>query len=259
MNSTSSRPGRQDEAPLHPRNVILVRHGETDRNIVSRKNGILKSEEYRELVRGVPDHRVALTALGKRQAIAVGRHIIHTWGFSHFDAWYDSGYRRTVETLDLVLKCFPAKEQAGAHRRSRLEIRERTPGYIFEMVPDDVQTYFPWWAEHRRLFGSVYSRPPGGESIAEAWQRVHTFLTSLRRRWPGKDVLVVNHGRVMMGFKYWMEKRPASEVDAFFDYHKNRIRNGDTWWYRYSDRDRVYKLVATFRPTVGGKPPRKVN
>ncbi len=243
----------------HPRNIVIVRHGETDRNGVLRDGRFLKDEDQRAKVKAVPDHRVELTDIGRQQATAIGRVIRDNWGFRSFDVYFDSGYTRSIQTLDLILAVLPPSESDPAKRRSHLDLRERDPGYTFLMTAQEAHSHFPWWKEHEELFGHVYSRPPGGESIAEAWGRVHMFLNSLRRSRPGEDVLIVTHGRVMLGFKYWMEKLPASGVDELYESHRKSIANGQTWWYRYDPRSRRYTLVSACDPLIPGAPPQEVN
>lgn len=240
----------------HPRNVVIVRHGATDRNGVKRVGRFLATEAERAKVSAVPDHQVALTRLGTRQAKAVGRVLYKDWGFRRFDIYFDSGYKRSIQTLDLILDAFPPAERESGRRRSHLDLRERDPGYTFLMTAGEARSYFPWWEEHEDLFGPVYSRPPGGESIADAWQRVHMFLNSLRRSRPGEDVLIVTHGRVMLGFKYWMEKHRAADIDQLYRKYRKRITNGETWWYRYDAKMRRYVLVRSCRPRIAGRAPR---
>jgi broad specificity phosphatase PhoE len=169
------------------------------------------------------------------------------WGFKRFDAYFDSGYRRSIETLDLILRALPTRERRQADRCSHLDLRERDTGYPFLMTACEGDTFFPWWREYEEMVGPIYSRPPGGESIADAWQRVHMFLNSMRRSRAGDDVLIVTHGRIMLGFKYWMERHPACDVNRLYK-ERSRIRNCEAWWYRYDIDARRYVHIRRLVP-----------
>jgi broad specificity phosphatase PhoE len=169
------------------------------------------------------------------------------WPFRRFDVCYDSGYRRTMETLDLILESYPENRDDVDTRRSHMDLRERDAGYAWFIPLKKSRRLFPWWEPYEKLVGPIYSRPPGGESIADAWLRVHMFLNSVRRARPDQDLLVVTHGRIMIGFKYWMEKRPAGEVNELYEQSKG-IVNCEAWWYRYSSKHRRYVLRNSLRP-----------
>jgi broad specificity phosphatase PhoE len=195
----------------------------------------------------MPDHEVRLNARGVAQAKWIGRVLREKWGFERFDVYFDSGYRRSAETLDLILKAFPPEERIPDKRRSHIDLRERDAGYPFFMTVEDQRAFFPWWTEYEKRLGPIYSRPPGGESIADSWLRVHMFLNSLRRARPGEDILIVTHGRTMLGFKYWMEKIPSDKVSSLYRTHR-LIKNCEVWWYRYRNDLHRYTRVARFKP-----------
>src|SRR5512143_2022396 len=80
-------------------NLVLVRHGESTRNIAKAKAHAEKSETYSD---GVRDMDVKLTERGQRQAKETGEHLTQHLGFT-FDRVCASPYRRTVQTAELVL------------------------------------------------------------------------------------------------------------------------------------------------------------
>ena len=49
--------------------LVLVRHGQSERNIVKKRNHFYLDDESRKAVKGIPDHLIALTEEGRRQAI----------------------------------------------------------------------------------------------------------------------------------------------------------------------------------------------
>jgi broad specificity phosphatase PhoE len=233
----------------HPRNIIIVRHGETPANKAGRTGRVCDTEQDVKLLRGKSDRDLPLTPRGREQARCIGRLIRKRWQFAQFDFYYDSGYRRSIETLKLILESYPKSERRRSKRRSHLDLRERDAGYLYGMTLNESRLAFPWWEKHEKRVGPVYSRPPGGESLADAWQRVHMFLNSLRRARPGKDVLIVAHGRLMLGFKYWLEKRPAMNVDRLYREH-HHIHNCEAWWYERSTRDTKYLQCRRLVPRM---------
>jgi broad specificity phosphatase PhoE len=198
----------------HPREIVIVRHGETPYNIAKRTaDRYFESAEEVERAGNLSDHQVPLNDAGRKQAQAVGASLAR---LGEFDTYFDSGYRRSIETLDIILEAFSESERHPAKRRSHLDLREREPGYTFNMKDEDVKLYFPWYNEHRTKRGMFYTVPPGGESLAQVCSRVHMFLISLRRARAGEKVLISTHGRVMLCFRFWLEKWAASKTDELF-------------------------------------------
>ena len=56
--------------------------------------------------------------------------------------------------------------------RRNFYIRERDPGYTYDMTEAEAGSAFPWLAEYWQTFGGFFSRPPGGESLADVAARV---------------------------------------------------------------------------------------
>src|SRR6185436_19968020 len=93
-----------------PALLVLVRHGQSRRNVAPKKNRFFLDDEARKSIKGLPDHRVPLTEVGRRQAHAAGIGIRAKFGA--FDDVIHSGYTRTVETTDAILEAYPAAERA---------------------------------------------------------------------------------------------------------------------------------------------------
>ena len=201
----------------HVREIVLVRHGQTARNEAPAVGRYVRSAyDLWETGKGpMPDHEMELDATGRQQAEIIGAVLRdNLQNPNDFKRFYDSGYRRTVETLDLILEKFGIKNEAADRRRSHLDLRERDPGYSFIMSVTDTNRYFPWLQEYEAIFGKFYTRPPGGESVADVCSRVQTFLNSLRRAHCGNRIFIVTHGRVMLAFRFWLERVPPTEKDT---------------------------------------------
>lgn len=202
----------------HVAEIVLVRHGETNENVAERV-GRFYASALEQLRSGfLPDHKISLTETGRSQADMIGRVLAkHVPACRDYDIYFDSGYKRTMETLDLILKAFAVDVDAEGKRNSHIDLREREPGYHAVMTVTDVNQYFPWYQEYEARMGKFYASSPGGESVAHVCSRVHMFLNSLRRARVGQKAFVVTHGRVMLAFRYWLEKWAPFEADELFE------------------------------------------
>jgi broad specificity phosphatase PhoE len=187
-----------------PAQLIFIRHAESTRNEVKRGTTYFADEDARRTVKGIPDYKIPLTEKGKAQAQQTGVCLRERFGVPDFI--YHSGYLRTEQTLEEILKAFPKDEQAQIDIRMNQFIRERDPGYAYDMTTEEAETAFPWLREHWSTFGGYFTRPPGGESLSDASQRVYTFLNTLFRDRAGKRVWVVLHGGTLRVVRFLLER-----------------------------------------------------
>lgn len=186
-----------------PALLVLVRHAESGRNKAKGGSTYFADDAARRTVRGVPDHLIPLTPEGVTQAERTGVAVRERFGA--FDYAYHSGYRRTTETLDGLLTAYPPDEREKVRVRTNPFIRERDPGYTYDMTTAEAEAAFPWLADYWRTFGGFFAQPPGGESLAQVAQRVHLFLNMLFRDHAGQRVLVVTHAGTLRCFRYLLE------------------------------------------------------
>lgn len=194
-----------------PALVVLVRHGESERN-AARGSVYFADDEARRPIRGIPDHKISLTEEGWKQAEETGKGIKEEFGF--FDYVYHSGYVRTIETTEGILRAYPDDESKKV--RQNLFIRERDSGHAYDMTTDEAEAAFPWLKEYWATFGPFFARPPGGESIAQVCERVYKFLNMLFRDRVGQKVLVVTHGITLRAFRFLLEHMSYDEVESVF-------------------------------------------
>jgi len=186
-----------------PNKLVLVRHAESARNEAKQGSVYFNDDEARKSVQGIPDHNIPLTALGNEQAIETGEALKERFG--QFSYIYHSGYRRTIETTDGILQAYSDAEKAEMKVRQNSFIRERDPGFAYDMTTEETEAAFPWLGEYWKTFGGFMARPPGGESLADVTNRVYTFLGMLFRERRGEDVMVVTHGGTLRCFRYLLE------------------------------------------------------
>lgn len=184
-----------------PKRIVLVRHAESQRNEAKSRSVYFADDAARNRLRGIPDHKIKLTIEGIRQALVTGIQLREEFGV--FDYIYHSGYKRTQETLDGILKAYNDEEKEKMKIRRDTDLRERDPGYAYDMTVEEAENAFPWLQKYWNTFGPIMSRPPGGESLADVVRRVRNFYeTILRNRRIGDNVLVICHGGVIRSFRW---------------------------------------------------------
>lgn len=197
-----------------PALLVLVRHGESQRNIAKKRNRFFLDDEARRPLRGIPDHRIGLTERGWRQARETG--IALRERFGAFDQLYHSGYQRAVETTAAILDAYEPAVREQMRVRHHLFIRERDQGHAYNMTDAEAAEAFPWLQDYWTTFGPFFARPPGGESLAQVCERVYQFLQKLARTMAGKRVLLVTHGGTIWCARYVLERWSYDEAERRF-------------------------------------------
>ncbi|KAM3704952.1 hypothetical protein ACB098_03G044600 [Castanea mollissima] len=183
-----------------------MRHGES--------RGNLDNSAYST----IPDHQIPLTDVGLTQAQDAGarlRQLIST--ASSTDSWrvhfYVSPYARAQSTLRELGRSFTKKRVIGVREECR--IREQDFGNF------QVEERMRAIKRTRKRFGRFFYRFPEGESAADVFDRVSSFLESLWRdidmkrlhHDPSHDLslIIVSHGLtsqvfLMKWFKWTVEQ-----------------------------------------------------
>jgi 2,3-bisphosphoglycerate-dependent phosphoglycerate mutase len=193
-----------------PSLLVIVRHAESERNVAMEGRLFLSEAKHsNELKR--PDHHVALTSRGHTQATATGKAL--STRFGRFDVAYDSGYRRTVETLDRICEAY--EPEAQPKRCSDTDLRERENGYTWNMTTTEVATAFPWLQPYWDATGPFFARPPGGESICDVCVRTQRSLEHVFDAHDSNKVLLVSHGRAIASLRHYLEQWDIARTEAF--------------------------------------------
>jgi broad specificity phosphatase PhoE len=167
---------------MKPNRIILVRHGESDGNVD--KNHYLT----------IPDYALNLTPNGIEQARQAGNEIKEIIGSENLYV-YLSPYVRTRQTYQHI------KESIGTNVVKTSEdprIRELDWGHLRH--PDENEDII----RARDSFSTFYYRIPDGESGADVYDRVSTFLDTLYRDFNKKEypqnALIITHGLTLRLF-----------------------------------------------------------
>ena len=208
---------------MKPKRIILVRHGESQGNI--------DPDHYER----TPDYVLGLTAKGRLQARQAGRQIVELIKQESVRAYVSPWYRtrQTYEGIASVL----------GDRVSRMledpRIREQEWGHL--RAADEMSEL----AKERIAFSPFYYRLPDGESGADVFDRVSTFLETIHRDFSKHDfpenALIVTHGMTLrIFFMRWFHW----SVEYF-----ERVRNpdnGEVFVLELHDDD-TYHLMTSLR------------
>lgn len=187
-----------------PAELKLIRHGQSIRNVALFGMVHYATEEQRAVLKGTPDQLVALTDEGLRQAKETGlvlaqREVREPHVIIH------SGYRRTQQTAEHILAAYAEKVREGIRFEMCDLVRERMPGFDYEMTEAEYRAAFPYHSDYWKTWGGFLGRPPGGESIADVAIRVRLFLETVLPKYSGQTVYVVTHGGTMRAFRFLLE------------------------------------------------------
>nr|XP_043606709.1 phosphoglycerate mutase-like protein AT74H [Erigeron canadensis] len=188
-----------------PKRIILVRHGESAGN--------LDGSAYAT----TPDYKIPLTEDGIQQAKLAGTQIRNVVSDSgKLKNWkvcfYVSPYERTRSTLREIGRSFGRNRVIGVKEECRIREQDFGNFQIAERMNIIKQT--------RERFGRFFYRFPEGESAADVFDRVSSFLESLWRDIdtrlhyePSEDlnIIIVSHGLasrvfLMKWFKWTVEQ-----------------------------------------------------
>jgi len=185
-----------------PKNFILVRHGQSEANVIQKQ---VKSNPTFELPNDFyqrHDSLTRLSELGVEQAIAAGNWL-RANNLDIFDRAYVSPHVRACETaahLDLNINWL--KDDRW---------RERDWGE-YGMVNEAVREQIYPHSNHLKSINGWYWCPPGGESLATGVrERFSSILGTLHREAAGEDVIAVTHGETIRVAQFVIERQTPSE------------------------------------------------
>lgn len=168
--------------------IFLVRHGETQWNAERRLQGQSNSP---------------LTEQGQQQAKRVGERVA-AYGITHI---ISSDLGRAKQTAEIIA------EFTGCPVSTDPRLRELNMGVLETRKLAELTAEEEQW-RHSLINGSPQGRIPGGETMAEAAERMHQALNACRELPAGSRVLLVSHGmalgtliNTLLGLPAWAERR----------------------------------------------------
>ncbi len=172
--------------PPEPATLWLVRHGQTDWNQEGRYQGQLD----------LPLNRAGLEEARRLAAILAQRPLV---------AIYSSDLLRARQTAEILARA------SGAPLILEARLREVALGEWEGQLFSDIRARYP--AEiHARQLHPLHSRPPGGETLWEVWQRVKSAVDEIAARHPAQEVAIVAHGLSLAALIAYQEDHDLSQA-----------------------------------------------
>lgn len=179
------------------KNIYLVRHGESLANV------------NKAVHHDLPDHRIGLSELGKRQALAAGQAFneIYHDTFTKLAIWL-SPYDRTRQTTDHFVEGLDKAITSGIeYRRENIALCEQHFGLFDGIEDEDLAKAYPAEFNHYNKAveheGKFWAAMPMGESRFDVAMRVQTTFALLKdeaREKNIENVIIVTHGVAMRAF-----------------------------------------------------------
>lgn len=208
-----------------PKNLILVRHAESQGNEAYRNHENGDKDAFTEEFLRIHSSKWQLTEDGRKQAKQAGEWIRENTGLK-FNYFYSSDYIRALETA-LLLNLSKAQWIPNNY------LEERSWGTMDMIPPEKRKIKFREELKVKDQDPYNWRPPGGGESVAELCGRIDRFLDSLVRVATDKNVIVVCHGVIMWAFRVRLERMTS---DVFKELYlskdpQNKIHNCQILWY----------------------------
>jgi|KBSSwiStaDraftv2_1062776.scaffolds.fasta_scaffold03573_10 broad specificity phosphatase PhoE len=215
-----------------PNDLVFVRHGESEANIVQQADKSGLSHAQNDEVFDRPDWEQRLSSRGIEQVKQARAWVDqHLGGAKSFDLRYFSPFLRTRETA-----AYLGGEDCGNWIMDD-RVVERSWGIYGMLSRAEREKKFEQTAKMYRQ-SPWYTKLDGGESRYEVSDRFRDFQGTLHREADGKRVLVVTHGDFMGVARYNLERMlpeqfekvehdPTQDVKNCAIFHYSRINPSD--------------------------------
>jgi broad specificity phosphatase PhoE len=174
--------------------LIIVRHGETDRN---------KSETF------IGSSDMALNALGQRQAVTVAKRLAD----ETIDCIYSSDLIRARQTAAIIAKHHSESQQIVDEK-----LRERDSGIYAHLPVVAKKEAFKASGKHFRDW-----KPEGGESMREVKERARQWYEKHRVDDAQHTIVVVSHGLFLSTLMEWALEDGADVEKEEYRHHNTAV------------------------------------
>lgn len=199
-----------------PKKLVLVRHGESEANIIQKLRKKDEHAQTPDAYMTTPDREVRLSNKGRMQTKKTGEFLKQEYP-DGFDAIYVSDHTRAKETAALVclhagwkdakIKVDPQFGERNWGNFHHLEFLKRSA--LLDLKKRD----------------PLHTPLPDGETLLEARTRTRVLLERCARQYSGKKVLLFTHGEYIESI--WSEishMRTEQQVE-FFNSPNGDIKN----------------------------------
>lgn len=202
--------------PAMPARLVLVRHGESEANIINRAIKKGKIQNYPPGFSDIPDREVRLSKLGVEQALKTGPWLRAQYP-EGFHAIYVSDHTRAKETAALV-----CKSAGWDHLRIRIDplLGERNWG---RFAHEDRERRDEIMRNRKR--DPLHNPMPHGETLLSTRLRSRDMLERCAREFAAQRVLVFSHGEYIEAIWSEIAHMNSESQSRFFESHEGDIRN----------------------------------
>lgn len=174
---------------MKPKHIIIVRHGQSEANV------------KKELYENTPDHMMQITEKGRDQAAKCGQQLKLLLDGKRITVW-QSPYTRTRQTAEAIISQL---ENTAVKIKEDPRLREQEWGNFYTLEQGRREN------EERKRHSDFFYRVTNGESGADVYDRISTFLETLHRdfaedEWT-ESILISTHGITalifLMRFFHW--------------------------------------------------------
>jgi broad specificity phosphatase PhoE len=193
-----------------PSRLWIVRHGQSAGNVA---RDIADAAGHTIIDIAQRDVDVPLSDLGHEQARTIGKWFASLPESERPEVLLSSPYVRARQTAQAICE---AGGVTGWAKPPIVDerLREREFGVFDRLTTAGVQDKYPELAEHRRLLGKFYHRPPGGESWADVILRLRGAMDTISLHHADKRVLIVCHQVVVLCLRYILEEMEEAQILA---------------------------------------------
>lgn len=193
-----------------PSKLWIVRHGESAGNVA--RDAAMQAGAARIDI-GARDVDVPLSALGERQADAVGRWFNTLSQEERPEVVFVSPYARAQRTAALIRYAGGLAPDASPDVIDE-RLREKEFGALDRLTSAGINELYPEEAERRGALGKFYYRPPAGESWCDVILRLRSALHTICLHHADQRVLIVGHQVVVLCLRYLIENLTEHEILA---------------------------------------------
>lgn len=188
-----------------PKNLFLVRHGQSEGNLVRKQFENTQNESFfSDEFLGLHESQYQLTPLGVEQAEKAGRWLLEN-SLTVFDRMLVSNNVRAMQTAAHL-------NLPNTNWMIDFNLRERDGGLFNVLTPSQKDKNY---SDQQKFYNTqpFLFRPPQGESVADVCQRIKVVLDTLARECDGKNVIIVCHGHVMRAFRIILERMSLQKTN----------------------------------------------
>jgi probable phosphoglycerate mutase len=199
-----------------PERIMIARHGQSAGNVAAEA---AEAAGHSNIDLAIRDTDVPLSALGERQAEALGQWIATLPKEQQPTVILASPYVRAFQTAEIALRHFQISDQLSDQLSDQPiqlvhdeRLREREFGIVDRLTKKGIVEKFPFQAELYDRIQKFYYRPPGGESWCDVILRLRSVMDTLSNEYAGERVMIVCHGVVVMCFRYLFERMTEEQI-----------------------------------------------